>query len=119
MTTLLTVRSPFSAPLRALAALVLLLGSLVIALPPLPAQAQSPDDGFNPGANEAVAALAVQPDGKILVGGNFTTLGGEPRQRLGRLNPGGSLDTTLVDPGINAQVLAIAVQPDGKILLGG
>ncbi|NLT41456.1 MAG: hypothetical protein GXX93_02165, partial [Anaerolineae bacterium] len=42
-----------------------------------------------------------------------------PRQRLGRLNPGGSLDTTLVDPGINAQVLAIAVQPDGKILLGG
>ena len=43
--------------------------------------------------------LAVQPDGKILVGGDFTTLGGgtgtTPRNRIGRLNADGSLDTAL------------------------
>jgi GH25 family lysozyme M1 (1,4-beta-N-acetylmuramidase) len=33
-----------------------------------------------------VYSLAVQADGKILVGGLFTTLGGQPRNYLGRLN---------------------------------
>jgi hypothetical protein len=40
------------------------------------ARAQSLADGFNPGANSFVRALVVQSDGKILVGGFFTTLGG-------------------------------------------
>src|SRR2546426_8121129 len=39
-------------------------------------RAQSALDGFDPGANDTVRALAVQADGKILVGGAFTTLGG-------------------------------------------
>src|ERR1039458_1731316 len=33
----------------------------------------------NPSANYNVYALAVQPDGKILVGGGFGTLGGQTR----------------------------------------
>jgi hypothetical protein len=33
-------------------------------------------DGFDPGANNTVETLAVQSDGKILVGGFFTALGG-------------------------------------------
>ena len=45
------------------------------------------DSGFNPGANGyRVYSLAVQADGKILVGGDFTTLGGQPRNYIGRLN---------------------------------
>jgi uncharacterized delta-60 repeat protein len=87
------------------------------------AHAQWVADGFNPGANATVRAVAVQADGKILVGGDFTTLGGggtgtTTRNYLGRLNADGSLDTSF-NPGANAGVWALAVQPDGKILVGG
>src|SRR4029078_1553209 len=81
------------------------------------------DAGFNPGPNAPVRGMAVQSDGKILVAGQFTMLGGggtgtTPRNDLGGLNPHGSLDT-IFDPGANAVVNALAVQPDGKILVGG
>ncbi len=75
------------------------------------------DDAFNPGVNGTVYSVAVQTDGNILVGGDFTEIGGEARNRLARLNPDGSLDT--LAPGINGTVHVIAVLPDGKILLGG
>lgn len=72
------------------------------------------------GANNAVYALAVQPDGKILVGGIFTQFDGAPRNRLARLNPDGSLDTGF-DPGagFDNQVNVLAIQADGGILSGG
>ena len=81
------------------------------------------DADFDPGANGGVFSLAVQPDGKILVGGAFTTLGGggtgtTPRSYLARLHPDGSLDTTF-NPGADNIVQALALQPDGKILVGG
>src|SRR5437667_8261258 len=86
---------------------------------------QSALDGFDPNANGAVEIVVVQPDGKILIGGGFTTLspnGGPPvtRNRIARLNPDGTLDTAF-DPNANNDVLpyAIAVQTDGKILVGG
>ena len=44
------------------------------------------DDSFNPGANSGVFSLAVQADGKMLVGGYFTTLDGQTRNYIGRLN---------------------------------
>ena len=83
----------------------------------------SPDTSFDPGANGTINKVAVQPDGKILVGGAFTTLGGggtgtTTRNRIGRLNANGSLDTTF-DPGANNEVKTFAVQADGKILVGG
>jgi hypothetical protein len=31
------------------------------------------ETGFNPGANATVFSLALQPDGKIVVGGSFTS----------------------------------------------
>jgi pilus assembly protein FimV len=43
------------------------------------------EDGFNPNANDFVHALTVQPDGKILAGGRFTQIGGQPRNRIARL----------------------------------
>ena len=59
---------------------------------------QSALDGFDPNANGAVRVVVVQPDGKILIGGDFTTLspnGGAPvtRNHIARLNPDGTLDT--------------------------
>lgn len=81
------------------------------------------DTSFNPGtgADGLVTVVAVQADGKVLVGGsNFTTLGGQPRNNIGRLNADGSIDTGF-DPGAGANgwVRAIAVQADGKILVAG
>ena len=81
------------------------------------------DNNFDPGANSSVRAVALQPDGKILLGGDFTTLGGggighTARSRLGRLNPDGTLETNF-NPGANSTVQALAVQADGKIVAGG
>jgi len=92
--------------------------ALLLAGPSSPAHAEPPDGGFNPGANGDVTALAVQADGKIVVGGWFTTLGGQTRNYIGRLNPDGTLDATF-DPGANNNVYALAVQADGKIVVGG
>jgi uncharacterized delta-60 repeat protein len=82
----------------------------------------SPDTSFNPGvgANNYVQAIALQADGKILIGGAFTTYNAVGRNRVARLNTDGSLDTSF-DPGAgaNGSVNVIAVQPDGKILIGG
>ncbi len=66
-------------------------------------------------------ALAVQADGKTLVGGAFTFWNGEPRSRLARLNPDGTLEgTETFHPGnINSSVTNLAVQADGKILIAG
>ena len=62
--------------------------------------------------------LALQADGKILVGGNFTALAGQAREHLGRLNADGTLDTTFTN-GANNIVLSLAVQTNGQILVGG
>ena len=81
------------------------------------------DTSFNPGADSNVASLALQADGKILVGGDFTTLGGggtgtTTRNRIGRLNANGTLDISF-SPGADDSVVTLAVQADGKILTGG
>src|SRR5437667_6266090 len=84
---------------------------------------QSALDGFDPNANGTVRVVVVQPDGKILIGGAFTTLspnGGAAvtRNHIARLNPDGTLDSAF-DPNANFTVYSIAVQADGKILAGG
>jgi uncharacterized delta-60 repeat protein len=86
-------------------------------------EAQSALDGFDPNANGSILVAVVQADGKILLGGGFTTLspnGGASvtRNNIARLNPDGTLDTTF-NPNANGAVRAIALQADGKILVGG
>lgn len=39
----------------------------------------------DPAVNDFVQALALQPDGKVVIGGGFTTVGGQPRQGVARL----------------------------------
>src|SRR5207247_8309704 len=70
---------------------------------------QSALDGFDPNANNLVLAVVVQPDGKILLGGGFSTIGGQTRNRIARLNPDGTLDTAF-NPNANSDVNAIALQ---------
>ena len=67
----------------------------------------------------SLGCLALQADGKILVGGEFI----EPRTGLVRFNADGTLDETFNPPNLPAydgdRVNAIVVQPDGKILVVG
>lgn len=80
------------------------------------------DFSFNPGtgADADVNGLAVQPDGKVVIGGIFSNVNGVPRPRIARLNVDGSLDTTF-DPwvGPDAAVNALLVEQDGSILIAG
>jgi uncharacterized delta-60 repeat protein len=82
------------------------------------------DSAFNPGVNGIVYAIAVQPNGQIVIGGSFTSV--QPngaastttRNRIARFNADGSLDTSF-DPNADKPVLAIAVEPNGEIVIGG
>jgi uncharacterized delta-60 repeat protein/uncharacterized repeat protein (TIGR01451 family) len=80
------------------------------------------DTSFNPWvwASSTVNAIILQPDGKILIGGNFTTYDGTARNRIARLNTDGSLDTSF-DPwaGANNSISVLVLQLDGKIIIGG
>jgi uncharacterized delta-60 repeat protein len=90
-----------------------------------------PDAAFvlNPGPNGAPYYgsglgshdLALQPDGRIIIGGDFTTVNGISRRMLARLMPDGSVDSTF-QASINVDsvyVAAVAVQADGRVLVGG
>jgi uncharacterized delta-60 repeat protein len=73
------------------------------------------------GPNSWVWAIALQPDGKLLVGGQFTSFDGVLRNQIVRLNVDGSVDTNFsasVTAG-DLTIHSVAVQPDGKVLLGG
>ncbi|MES2812326.1 MAG: T9SS type A sorting domain-containing protein [Bacteroidota bacterium] len=87
------------------------------------------DTTFNTGTGfstvqETTAAITVQNDGKILLGGGFARFNEVPKKMILRLNPDGTLDTTFntangFSTGDNYYVSAIALQNDGKILVGG
>ena len=80
------------------------------------------DPTFNGGAGTdgAVYAIALQPDTRILLGGAFTRCGGVTRNGLTRLNPDGSVDTTInFGAGCDSYVASLLVQPDDAIVLGG
>lgn len=80
------------------------------------------DQGFNIGSgfDYEVLSIEVQPDGKIIVAGKFTSFNGSLHRKILRLNSDGSLDTSFVSPSqINGEIKTIALQPDGKIIVGG
>jgi len=73
------------------------------------------DNGFNATLNGAVSAIAIQADGKILVGGTFTVINGIPKSFLARLNADGSLDNSFAPAGAPAQFVSRIVVRDGNI----
>ena len=78
-----------------------------------------PDAAFNVSANEPINKIRLQPDGKIIVGGRFTSVAGSPRSRIARLNADGTIDITFDAGPINSAVNDIGLQPDGKVVIGG
>lgn len=83
------------------------------------------DHGFGHGANDWISKVVEQPDGKLLIGGYFTSYNGISRNRIARLFPDGTLDPTF-DPGTGCEfgfsfpsVSDIKLFPDGKILIVG
>lgn len=88
------------------------------------ASAQPAFESFDPNADGNIYAIAVQPDGKIVVGGGFSVLrpnhfsSAHVHFRIARINIDGSVDTAFT-AAANGDVNAIALQPDGKILIGG
>src|SRR5437868_48863 len=86
------------------------------------AQDGSLDTNFNPGtgASYIVETTAIQSDGKIIIGGDFTSYNGTAINYIARLNRDGSLDTSFhVGTGTNWWVYTTAIQNDGKIIIGG
>jgi len=84
------------------------------------------DSGFQrlASANGGVESVALQTDGKVLIGGSFNVVNGASRNGIARLNADGSLDSGFQtglpgDPGLAGLVFSVAVQEDGKVLIGG
>lgn len=71
----------------------------------------------NIGSN-TVYGVVTQFDGAIVISGDFTTVGGVGRNRMARLKPDGSLDTSF-NPNVNDIVTSLYLQADGKILISG
>src|SRR5206468_6156034 len=75
---------------------------------------------YAPAIPGLVNALALDGQGRVLVGGDFVTLNGQVRTNLARLNPDGSLDATFNPAaGTDFAVNSALVQSDGKILIAG
>ena len=66
--------------------------------------------------------MALQPDGKVLIGGYFNSVNNTARSGIARLNADGSLDTGFQNGMAGADapsVLSLVLQPDGRVLIGG
>lgn len=79
---------------------------------------------LRPWGGPVLESIALQEDGRILIGGMFNHVGGEARRTFARLEPDGSLDTSfevsIESSGMSfATVRAVGLQPDGGILMGG
>lgn len=99
-------------------------GVLALAQRPALAQVWKFDGSFRPRIlreGMTVNAIARQPDGKIVVSGEFVEIGGAFRNRLVRLHPDGSVDDSF-DPGsglAGGLAFSLGLAADGKVLLGG
>jgi uncharacterized delta-60 repeat protein len=72
------------------------------------------------GADARVRTVAIQGDGKIVIGGDFNNFNGTASKRLARLNADGTLDTGFnIGTGALNNVRTIKIQADQQILIGG
>lgn len=80
------------------------------------------DTTFNPGTgpNSVVTAVSSVEDGKVLIGGVFTSYNGSSTNRIARINADGTLDTTFnIGTGANLPIYAFCTSPEGKYYAGG
>jgi uncharacterized delta-60 repeat protein len=72
-----------------------------------------------------VHSVALQDDGKVLIGGNFDTVNGVARNCIARLHPNGVLDNNFFDVSVSNlkhgafSIRSLVLQTDGRILVGG
>ncbi|MFN5745404.1 MAG: delta-60 repeat domain-containing protein [Methylococcaceae bacterium] len=72
------------------------------------------------GVNGSVNVPILQPDGKILIGGGFTSVAGHASNNIARLNPDGTFDASFVTgSGFNGPVSDLVLQPDGSVIAVG
>ena len=71
------------------------------------------------GSDSTIYTLARQSDGKIVIGGSFQFVAGEPSRSLARLNPDGTFDRTFISSSPNKTVYSVKVQKDDRIWIGG
>ena len=81
--------------------------------------APEPGFGAGPGPGNLVFSMALQRDGRVIIGGTFTSVSGTPMNHLARLNSDGTLDTTFNPNVTGGDVLSIALQANQKLLIGG
>jgi uncharacterized delta-60 repeat protein len=76
--------------------------------------------GFYTTQSSSITAATFQPDGKLIMAGNFMRYNDQPVTNLIRLQTNGRIDPTFdATAKTNGQISMIEVQADGKILLGG
>jgi len=66
------------------------------------------DASFNPNVNGTVNAIAIQSDGKIVIGGAFTQVSGTVRNNIARLTTTGALDPTF-NPNANGTISSLRI----------
>jgi uncharacterized delta-60 repeat protein len=73
------------------------------------------------GASSNVRCIVVQPDGKILIGGDFTSVNNSSYSRIARLTSTGAVDTEFSSSAIysGGSVYAMSLQSDGSVVIGG
>jgi hypothetical protein len=76
------------------------------------------DPSFAPGANSPVYSFALQTDGRLLLGGSFTTLANQSINRVARIDAAGNVDPSF-SASASATVFSVVLQSDGNILAGG
>jgi hypothetical protein len=76
------------------------------------------DTEFDINTSGTVSCVSLQADGKIIIGGDFTLVGGTKRNHIARLNPDGTLDKDF-DPDTDFSVYNVLVQSDGRVVIGG
>ena len=80
----------------------------------------SNDSSWNASANQTIRSIVVQRDGRIVIGGNFTTLASVSTNRIGRLMPNGSFDATFAQgAGADGEILTLAQDALGALHAGG
>lgn len=72
------------------------------------------------GPNAAGPIVALQADGKIIIGGAFNSFNGVARNRVARVTSAGVIDLMFFPSGIGfGGIQDIVIQADGKILIVG
>ncbi len=64
-------------------------------------------------------AMLIQPDGSIIIGGNFYSINGTSRNNIARFDANGNPDQLFLPTGANNIVTTLSRQTNGDVIVGG